>query len=133
MSKPSFSNSPWILGAPQGGVLARHAPDDLEHLSADLAPGATRAQAPVEPEARAMPADNGFGSDQDERISPPWRETPQRDPKQAVNIVEARPRMLALEHRDLLTRGENLETEVVACAEERAQAGEEREHAISAL
>ena len=36
--------------------------------------------------------------------------------------------MFALEHGDLLAQSENLETKVVACAEERAQVGEERGH-----
>jgi hypothetical protein len=63
-------------GSAPGGVLPRHAPDDLEHVAADPAPAATRAQAPVELEARAMPANDGLGLDQDERIGSARPEAP---------------------------------------------------------
>jgi len=108
-------------GSAPGGILARHAPDDIEHVGADLAPVATRAQAPVEPKAAAMPSNNGFGLDQDERFHPARPDPPQHDSEHAVNTVESGPWMLALEHGHLLAQGENLETKVVGCAKERAQ------------
>ena len=114
-------------------ILTRHAPDKLEEVGADLASAATRAQAPIEPKARAMPSNNGFGLDQDERFHPPRPATPQRDPEQAVEAAEAGSRMFALEHRDLLAQGQNLQTKIMARAEEREQVGEEREHGVFAI
>jgi len=120
-------------GSAPGGVLARHPPDDLEHVAIDSAPAATRAQAPVEPEAGAMPADDGLGLDHDQRIGPARPKAPQSQPEQAVEVVQAGPWMFALEHGDLLAQGKNLQTKIMACAKERAQVGEEREHAVLAI
>ena len=78
-----------------------------------------------------MPADDGLGLDQDERLHPPRPETPQCQPRQAIDAVEVRPRMSALEHGDLLSERENLQSKIVACAKEREEVGEEREHAVS--
>ena len=80
-----------------------------------------------------MPAKHGLELDQDERFHPARPEPPQRDPEEAVKVVEAGSRMLALECGKLLAQGENLETKVMARANERAQVGEECEHAADRI
>jgi len=41
--------------------------------------------------------------------------------------------MSALEHGELLPEGENLQTKIVACSNEREHVAEEREHEISSI
>lgn len=115
------------------GVLARHTSDDLERLAIDVAPAVARAEAPVEPEPGAMPAHHGFRLDHNERIHPARPEAPQRHPEQAVEVVEARPGVLAFENGELLAQGEYLQAKIMARPNEGSQVQEECEHAIFAL
>lgn len=84
-------------------------------------PRDARAEAPIQAEPGAMPANNGFRLDDDERVGPSIPERAQRHPEEPVAAFEAGPGMLALEHRELLAQDENLQTEVVAGAEEGKQ------------
>jgi len=66
-----------------------------------------------------MPAHDGLGLDQNERIAPSRPEPAQRAPKHAIKVIETRPRMFAFEHGNLLAQGEYLQTEVMTCAKKR--------------
>jgi small-conductance mechanosensitive channel len=57
----------------------------------------------------------------------------QREPEQAVQVIQPRSRAFALEHRDLLAQGQNLQPEIMACVNEGAQVSEKREHAVTAI
>jgi len=78
-----------------GRILARHTPDDLEDIGVDLPPASTRAQAPEEPESRAMPADYCLGPDHDKRIAPSRPKSAQCNPEHAVQVIESRSRAFA--------------------------------------
>jgi hypothetical protein len=86
-------------------ILARHSPHDLEHVAVDLPSAAARAQSPEEPESRAMPADDSLGPNHNERVAPSRPETLQRNPEQAIRVIQSRSRAFALEHGDLLAQG----------------------------
>ncbi len=72
-----------------------------------------------------MPTDDGFRSDDDERIGPAIPEGAQHHPEQAVAALEAGPGMPSLEHGELLAQGENFQAEVVAGAKEAEEIGKE--------
>src|SRR5215831_7817300 len=61
------------LGRAPIRVLFRQAPDQHANLFVDLGPASAGAgaPAPVEAEPGAMPADDGFGFDNDENFGPP--------------------------------------------------------------
>src|ERR1017187_10278247 len=61
----------------------------LAHASArSYSPGSGN-PCPIQPEASPMPAHDGSGSDQDERLCPPGPEPFQRDPEQLVQRGES--------------------------------------------
>ena len=70
-----------------------------------------------------MPANHGVRFHDDERIGPTGPKSPYEDPEQAVGPRDAQPRVLALEHGELLPQGEILEDEVSP----RAEGGGDRE------
>src|SRR5215472_13001036 len=72
MVKPSFRSSAWILGAPQIGILVGQATDQIPQFQCNSGSAATRSgvRAPVETEAGAVPPDDGFGFNDDERMGP---------------------------------------------------------------
>jgi hypothetical protein len=63
-SMPSFSNSPWMRGAPQSGLAcsSRGSAGEFQLGTRSTASG-SRSPAPVGPKAGAMPADHGIGLD----------------------------------------------------------------------
>ena len=78
-----------------------------------------------------MPADNGFRLDDDERVDPSIPEGAQRHPEEPVAAFEAGPRTPPLEDGELLAQRENLQTEVVAGANEAEEIFQECEQYLS--
>ena len=122
--KAEFQELAMDLGRAPGGILLGHAFDGFENVRGQFAAAETRGtrpESPVQPKSSAVPADHSLGFDQDERVAPTIPECVQRHPEQAVATSKMGPRMLAFEHRELLTQGENLQAEIVAGTEEGAQ------------
>ena len=79
-----------------------------------------------------MPANHGIRLNDDQSIAPPSPQRTQRHPEQAVPTPEARPRPVAFEYGDLLSRRQNLQAQIMAGAKEtahvREQCGKKLEH-----
>jgi hypothetical protein len=97
------------------GVLNDHAEDQFSNLlrcrfSSDLPPDSGD-QPPVHTKTSAMPADHGFGRDDDEGLLPSRPDPPSDYPEELIEEVEARARMSTLQRDELLTQSEILEKE----------------------
>lgn len=80
---------------------------------------------PVIAEAAALPADDGFGADEDEGGPPGLPQPGQEAPQEPVRGLEARARGAACGHGQLMAQGEDLELQVQARAGEGAEEGQE--------
>ncbi len=80
-----------------------------------------RLPAPVPPEALAMPADDGLGLDDGERLLPSRPAAAQDNPEDAIGRAETRPRLLPLEDSELLSEREVLQDQVGPSGEEREE------------
>ena len=108
------------------GVLGGDATD--EHPRVGLGRGASgraRPPAPEETEAEALPADDGGGPHDGERVAPAGPELREAGPEGAVEGGEPRPGPPPGEDRELLAQGEVLQNEVGALAEHGADRGRE--------
>jgi hypothetical protein len=74
-----------------------------------------------------MPADHGFGFDNDENFGPTGPATTEGNPEDPVPPVQWGSRTLAFEHGDLLPQGEDLESVITSGLKERAERGKARE------
>jgi hypothetical protein len=72
-----------------------------------------------------MPGDNGFWFNDDQDVAPRRPKTAEQNPKHSILDSEPRVRLFSFEYAQLLTEGKDLEAEVVAGTEERAEAGEQ--------
>ena len=68
-----------------------------------------------------MPADDGLRFDDEQHIRPARPHVPESGPEEAIRAGQHRPRALALQHRDLLSEREDLQSEIGAPAEEDTQ------------
>src|SRR5438105_2144185 len=90
MAIPSFSNSPWIRGAPQRQFCAAIRRIRSRQGKFDARSSRTsRATAPASTSAFAMPTIDGGWLDQHQRFPPPGPQPPQKQPKQTVSRAEA--------------------------------------------
>ena len=71
-----------------------------------------------------MPADDGFGRDDDEGLLPSRPDPPSDYPEELIEEVEARARMSTLQHDELLTQSKILEKETSPSAKEANQHSE---------
>ena len=80
-----------------------------------------------------MPGHDGLWPDDDQRSVPILPTPGQPHPKEAIRPSQPRPRALALEHCQLLTKGEVLQgdiSEVSGRNEETKQRTKQREHGV---
>ena len=110
----------WVLGDYTGdqfpNLLRRRSSFDLPPDSGD--------QPPVHTKTSAVPADHGFGRDDDEGLLPSQPDPPSDYPEELIEEVEARARMSTLQRDELLTQSEILEKETLPPAKEAYQHSE---------
>jgi hypothetical protein len=114
-------------GAPRW-VLNDHAEDQLPNLlrrpsSSNLRPDSGD-QPPVQTKTGSVPADHGFGRDDDEGLLPSRPDLPSNYPEELIEEAETRARMSTLQHDELLTQREILEKETSPRAKEVNQSSE---------
>jgi hypothetical protein len=116
------------------GVLERDTANQGPKLLADLWPDGTRpgSPAPLQPEARPMPADHSLRFDDCENIRPSRPVQAQGVPEETIQVVQRGARAFPLEHSDLLPQREDFEGNIQAAAEENAngcqECGDQIEH-----
>ena len=111
-----------------GGILRDHTEDQFANLlrcrsSSDLPPDSGD-QPPVHTKTSPMPADDGFGRDDDEGPLPSRPDPPSDYPEELIEEVEARARMSTLQPDELLTQSKILEKEAAPAAKEADQHSE---------
>ena len=79
----------------------------------------------MEPEAGAVPADDGLRLYDDQDVPPAGPAVAESRPEEPIQGVQCRPRAFAFKHGDLLSEGEEFEGGVASTAEEDADRGEE--------
>lgn len=84
-----------------------------------------RSPAPVQAETGAVPADDGLRLHDDQDVAPAWPQTAECRPEESVQRVQYRPRPLAFENGDLLSKGEDFKGRVASALTEDA---DHREH-----
>jgi hypothetical protein len=106
------------LGRSPIAILLRQASDQLTNLRGDLRSAAAcpRAPTPVEPETRAVPADDGLRLHDDKNVSPAGPTAAQGSPEESVQPVDDWRWPFAFEHRDLLPEGEGFESGITPTA-----------------
>ena len=94
-------------------VLGHHSEYQIADFLCELIPASSFSrsgdQAPVQAEARAMPADHGLGSDDDESLLPSGPELAREHPKDFVQRAELGFGMLVLQYRELLAERQVLQ------------------------
>ena len=71
-----------------------------------------------------MPGDNGFRPDDDRNAAPRGPQPAKENPEHPIVESESRSRVLSLKHTKLLPKGKDLKAQVVAGAEEDAEAAD---------
>ena len=103
-------------------VLNDHPQDQFPNLlrcrSSSGLPPDPGDQPPVHTKTSPVPADYGFGRDDEEGVLPSRPDPPSEYPGELVEGVEARARMSTLQHDELLTQSEILEKETSPPAKE---------------
>jgi hypothetical protein len=112
-----------------GGVFSDHTEDQFPNLlrcrsSSDLPPDSGD-KPPVYTKTSPVPADDGFGRDDDEGLLPSRPDPPSDYPEELIEEVEARARMSTLHRDELLTQNKILEKETSPPAKEANQHSEE--------
>src|SRR3989442_9831901 len=112
--RPSFSSSPWILGAPQRGLARLIRRIKVSELRADRGPTASASTLPrpVAPEPLPVPAGHGLWPHHLQRIPPALPEPRQHHPEDPVHRRELRPRLARLPHGELLPKREVLQRQL---------------------
>ena len=101
------------------GIGRGHLPDECGDLGADAWAASavpTRKVSPVLTEAAALPAQDGVGGDDDQRLPPAGPESGQAGPEQAVSCAELRTGSCSLVDGELLAQGQVLESELAVAA-----------------
>ena len=81
-------------------------------------------QPPVHTKTSPVPADCGFGRDQDERLLPSPPDLPSNHPEELIEKPETRARVSTLQRDELLTQSKILEKETSPPAKEAAERSE---------
>jgi hypothetical protein len=110
-------------GSSPGRILRCHQPNESLKLCRDFRPAGPRArkEAPVPPEAGAMPAHDGLRLYDQQRARPSGPQAPEGEPKKPIPPGQLGSRVLAFENGDLMTQGNKLKSEIVPRGEECAQ------------
>ena len=113
-----------------GGVFSDHTEDQFPNLlrcrsSSDLPPDSGD-KPPVYTKTSPVPADDGFGHDDDEGLLPSRPDPPSDYPEELIEEVEARARMSTLQRNELLTQNKILKKETSPPAKEANQHAEEK-------
>src|SRR5439155_1447817 len=116
--RPSFSSSPWILGAPHSGfarlicrIRSRRSPPNRGPT-----PSASTLPCPVEPEAPAVPPHHGLGPHHLQGTPPILPEPRQHDPEDPVHLRQPGPWLTRFPHGELLPQREILQRQLAARA-----------------
>src|SRR6266566_406475 len=95
-----------------GWVVSNHPKDQLANLprrrSSSNLPPDSGDQLPVHTKTSPVPADDGFGRNDDEGFLPSRPDPPSNDPKELIEEAEARARMPPFQYRELLSEREIL-------------------------
>ena len=78
--------------------------------------------APVEPEALAVPADDGGRFDEDQDPAPTWPDTPEPYPEDSIAVLQTDTPLLPLKDDHLLSEGHILKRQIPSAPEPREQA-----------
>ena len=130
-SMPSFSNSPWICGAPHSGFLSTHSSNQLTDVMRNgwaSWPAVLALPRPKQPEGFAMPRDDGIRLDDDQRRSPVGPDATEPCPEESIGRGQPRSLHRALQDAHLVTECQDLKLQGRATAErqhERRADGEE--------
>jgi len=113
-----------------GWVVSDHPKDQLANLlrrwsSSNLRPDSGD-QPPVHTKTSPVPADDGFGRNDDKgflpsRPDPPSNDPPSNDPKELIEGAEARARMSTFQYSELLPEHEILQNKISATTEKTNQ------------
>ncbi len=76
-------------------------------------PTASALASPVEPETMSVPADNGLGLDEDERLLPVPPPPAQDGPDRSIDVSEARADRGGLKDRELMPQGQIFEGQLL--------------------
>jgi len=116
-------------GSP-GGVFSDHTEDQFPNLlrcwSSSGLPPDSGDQPPVHTKTSPVPADDGFGRDDDKGLLPSRPDLPSDYPEELIEEVEARARMSTLQRDELLTQSKILKKEPSPPAKEANQHSEEK-------
>jgi hypothetical protein len=113
-----------------GGVFSDHTEDQFPNVlrcwfSSGLPPDSGD-QPPVHTKTSPVPADDGFGRDDNEGLLPSKPDPPSDYPEELIEEVEARARTSTLQCDELLTQSKILEKETSPPAKEANQHSEEK-------
>src|SRR5439155_5191227 len=89
--------------------------------------GPTGEFGPVLTETAPLPPQNGVGSNDHKRLSPPGPDPGQRDPEKPISRAELRPGHRSLVDGELLVQGEVLEGELAVAATKKGQEAKQLE------
>ena len=117
-----------------GWVVSDHPKDQLANLlrrwsSSNLRPDSGD-QPPVHTKTSPVPADDGFGRNDDKGFLPSRPDPPSIDPKELIEGAEARARMSTFQYSELLPEHEILQNKISATTEKTNQGSKpEEKHA----
>ncbi len=87
-------------------VLSNHAKDEIPYLfgclSSPHSPPDSRNGPPIQPKTSSVPADRGFGRDDEEALPPTRPDSPGNDPEEPVESAQSRPWLTPFQHDKLL-------------------------------
>ena len=104
-------------------VLPSHAQNQVADHNVGPWPTTTygaRLPSPVSSEASAMPADDSFGLDDDQSITPACPEAVEEDPENAISCSQLRTGLLVFEYAELLAECHVLQSEIELWSEQAA-------------
>jgi len=105
-------------GRAPGRVLRHHLEDQILNVLREFFPSDSIShlgdQVPVHAKASTMPTDHGLRRDNNERVLPSGPEATGGDPEELVIETEFGFRVPALQHRELLPKGQILQEQVLA-------------------
>src|SRR5439155_19033355 len=109
-------------GRSPGGILLRHARDELTKLEAN--PGSALLpvpgkEPPIEPNSGPMPSDDGLRLHDHQHRRPPGPDPTQKNPEHPIPTAQSRPHILALKDTDLMAQRHDFKSHTISRANER--------------
>ena len=98
-----------------GGIDSPHLTDELNQFPVFCRAPNSRARlpSPKEPESCPVPADDGFGSEDQQSTFPTGPPSLEDDPDQPIPWAELGSVVVTVEHRNLVSQGQDLQGEIV--------------------